>query len=107
MVAPGYKGSDEWRYGGFITLISLGLIPSWCTVEDIMTLRFKYYESGRLCKENKYSIDATQYNHLVLFPFSSVQGAYETKAGGGLPSGMVGLYEQSLESFIKTGCSIE
>ena len=103
-----YKGSDQICIGAFLTLFSLGIIPSWCTAEDVMSFNFKLYENNRLCKEDEYSIDATQYNHLVTLPFGLGQGLYETgikgASGVGLLSQSVELYEQALKSFINTGC---
>jgi hypothetical protein len=49
----------------WLTLLSLGLIPSWGTSPEVFSYTF---ENTQNKKENKYIIDLVYFNHLILVP---------------------------------------
>jgi len=62
IVKSGYRGAapQDWLTG-----LSLGLIPSWKTEEDV----YKYsFVSVSMKRGHGYSVDRKTFAHLVLFP---------------------------------------
>lgn len=82
----------------YLTGLSLGLIPSWCTRHDLYHYLFKLYRNSQLCSKNEFSVDETSYSHLIFLPVGLIQIAQ------GVYSEPVKLYEEALTSFVYAGC---
>lgn len=66
---------SEFTFGGacgqeYLTGLSLGLIPSWCTRENLFKFDFTLNNEHDFCRQKTYSINATTFSHLVLIPFA-------------------------------------
>ena len=67
----------QYFHGGaggdaFISLLSLGLIPTWGENSGIFKFRFNLYKNGELYRTNSYSVNEEYYSHLILLPFGLV-----------------------------------
>ena len=83
----------------FLTGLSLGLIPSWCTRERRFSFQFQLYENDRLCGSNDFSVNETMYGHLLLIPIGLFQEfviPYRSFSD---------FYDKALKSMIIKGCS--
>lgn len=63
----------ERPFGGacsqeYLTGLSLGLIPSWCTRHGLYTYAFKLNNQHGLCRQKTYSINSTSAGHILLLP---------------------------------------
>ena len=88
----------EYWHGGaggdaFLSLISLGLIPTWGENKDLYKYKFNLYKNGSLYRENAYSIDEEYYTHILLLPFSLVSMVSSNPA--------IDFYKQALLENIK------
>jgi hypothetical protein len=66
---------SEFSSGGactqeYLTGLSLGLIPSWCTRPEVMNFNFTLIKSQGLCRQKTYSISSMTFSHLILIPFA-------------------------------------
>lgn len=61
---------QEW-----LTLLSVGLIPSWGTHPEIRSYTF---ENTQNKKRNEYVVDIVFFNHLILVPIFILGGAHNT-----------------------------
>jgi len=82
----------------YLTGLSLGLIPSWCTRPGMYTFNFKLHQNDKVCSSKEYVIDEIGYGHIILLPF----GIFELI--NGVYSGVLDLYEEALSSFVQAGC---
>ncbi len=83
----------EYWHGGaggeaFVSLISLGLIPTWGENKDLYKYTFNLYKNGSLYRNSVYSIDEEYYTHILLLPFLFVSMASSNPT--------VELYKQAL-----------
>ncbi len=66
---------SEFPSGGactqeYLTGLSLGLIPSWCTRPKLFKFYFALNNRNSFCREKTYSISSTTFSHLIAAPFS-------------------------------------
>lgn len=66
---------SEFSSGGacgqdYLTGLSLGLIPSWCTRTNLFKFDFILNKDQRFCRQKTYSINATSLSHLMMIPFA-------------------------------------
>jgi len=69
---------SEFPFGGacgqeYLTGLSLGLIPSWCTRPNLFKFNFTLNNDHGLCRQKVYSISSTSFSHLILIPFAMVE----------------------------------
>ena len=65
----------EFSSGGactqeYLTGLSLGLIPSWCTRPKLFKFYFTLNNSNSFSREKIYSINSTTFSHLIAAPLS-------------------------------------
>lgn len=66
---------SEFSSGGacgqdYLTGLSLGLIPSWCTRTNLFKFDFILNKDQRFCRQKTYSINSTSFLHLTMIPFA-------------------------------------
>ncbi|KRP66723.1 hypothetical protein [Pseudomonas orientalis] len=66
---------SEFSSGGacgqdYLTGLSLGLIPSWCTRTNLFKYDFILNKDQRFCRQKTYTINSTSFSHLTLIPFA-------------------------------------
>lgn len=66
---------SEFPFGGacgqeYLTGLSLGLIPSWCTRPNKFKFNFTLNNDHGFCRQKTYSISSTSVSHLLLIPFT-------------------------------------
>lgn len=59
----------------YLTGLTLGIIPSWCTREGIFQFAFEKYLKGEIVNKQEYVVDVTSYGHIILLPFGLMQMA--------------------------------
>ncbi|MGY1887880.1 hypothetical protein DMX02_03505 [Pseudomonas jessenii] len=69
---------SEFSLGGactqeYLTGLSFGLIPSWCTRPDLFKFDFILNKENGVCRHKTYSVNATTVSHLVVIPFALSQ----------------------------------
>jgi hypothetical protein len=69
---------SEFSLGGactqeYLTGLSFGLIPSWCTRPDLFKFEFILNKENGVCRQKTYSVNATTVSHLVVIPFALSQ----------------------------------
>ncbi|WP_095118903.1 hypothetical protein [Pseudomonas sp. Irchel s3f10] len=69
---------SEFSLGGactqeYLTGLSFGLIPSWCTRPDLFKFDFILNKDNGVCRQKTYSVNATTVSHLVVIPFALSQ----------------------------------
>ncbi|QHC95866.1 MULTISPECIES: hypothetical protein [unclassified Pseudomonas] len=69
---------SEFSLGGactqeYLTGLSFGLIPSWCTRPDLFKFDFILNKENGVCRQKTYSVNATTVSHLVVIPFALSQ----------------------------------
>lgn len=69
---------SEFSLGGactqeYLTGLSFGLIPSWCTRPDLFKFDFILNKDNGFCRQTTYSVSATTVSHLVVIPFALSQ----------------------------------
>ena len=67
---------SEFSSGGacgqdYLTGLSLGLIPSWCTRPRLLNFHFVLNSSHGVCRQKTYTISSTTYSHIFLIPFTT------------------------------------
>ncbi|CAI8974313.1 DUF3558 domain-containing protein [Pseudomonas sp. IT-347P] len=71
---------SEFSMGGacvqdYLTGLSFGLIPSWCTRSNLYKFDFILNKDNGFCRQKTYSVSATTYSHLVMVPFALFEPA--------------------------------
>jgi hypothetical protein len=66
---------SEYSSGGactqeYLTGLSLGLIPSWCTRHELFNFHFILNNNHGFCRQKYYSISSTTFSHILLVPFA-------------------------------------
>ncbi|OYT79642.1 hypothetical protein [Pseudomonas sp. PGPPP2] len=66
---------SEFSSGGactqeYLTGLSLGLIPSWCTRPTLFTFQFMLNGNHGVCRQKTYSISAQTFSHITAIPFA-------------------------------------
>ncbi|AZV26870.1 hypothetical protein CT157_12915 [Pseudomonas syringae] len=66
---------SEFPFGGacgqeYFTGLSFGLIPSWCTRENLFKFDFTLNSDHGFCRKKTYSIGSKSFAHLILVPFA-------------------------------------
>ena len=80
----------------YLTGLSLGLIPSWCT-RPILKVQFTLDYGNTPCQANEYLISSTSISHITLMPFAVFNPSNQT----------IELYQEALKNFINYGkCTI-
>jgi hypothetical protein len=80
----------------YLTGLSLGLIPSWCT-RPILKVQFTLNHRDTPCQTNEYLISSTSISHITLIPFTAFNPSNQT----------IELYQATLKNFINYGkCTI-
>ncbi|QJI40124.1 hypothetical protein HKK52_04050 [Pseudomonas sp. ADAK2] len=69
---------SEFPFGGacgqeYLTGLSLGLIPSWCTRPNLFKFNFTLNNDHGFCRQKTYSISSTSFSHLLLIPFAILE----------------------------------
>lgn len=54
----------------YLTGLSLGLIPSWCTRPNLFKFDFMLSDNHGFCRRKVYSISSITFSHLTLIPFA-------------------------------------
>ncbi|PRA31491.1 hypothetical protein [Pseudomonas poae] len=75
----------------YLTGLSLGLIPSWCTRPELFTFHFRLNNDHGLCRQKTYSISSTTFSHLTAIPFAIVDTDNKPLT----------LYQAALEDFLQ------
>lgn len=57
----------------YLTGLSLGLIPSWCTRPNLFKFDFTLNKDHSFCRQKTYSISSTSFSHLILIPLSILE----------------------------------
>jgi hypothetical protein len=89
---------SEFSMGGacaqeYLTGLSLGLIPSWCTRSNLLKFNFVLNKDNGFCREKTYSIGSTSFSHLILIPFSIFEADNQP----------LSLYQAALKDFLQRG----
>lgn len=89
---------SEFSSGGacsqdYLTGLSLGLIPSWCTRPNLFKFNFTLNKDHRFCRKKTYSISSTSYSHLTMIPFALFNTDNQPLA----------LYQAALKDFLQGG----
>ncbi|WP_312934100.1 hypothetical protein [Pseudomonas sp.] len=80
----------------YLTGLSLGLIPTWCTRSGLYTFNFALSNAHGVCRQRTYSLSSTSYSHLTLIPFALFAANDQPLV----------LYQAALKSFLQNGqCS--
>lgn len=80
----------------YLTGLSFGLIPSWCTRPDLYKFDFTLNKDNGFCRQRTYSVSATAVSHLVLIPFALFEPENRP----------LGIYQASLKDFLQAAqCS--
>lgn len=86
---------SEFRSGGacgqdYLTGLSLGLIPSWCTRPILFKFDFVLNKNHEFCRQKTYSISSTTFAHIILIPFATLNAEDQPLT----------LYQAALRDFI-------
>lgn len=89
---------SEFSSGGacgqeYLTGLSLGLIPSWCTRTNLFKFDFILNKDQRFCRQKTYSINSTSFSHLTMIPFALFNTDNQPLT----------LYQAALKDFLRTG----
>lgn len=80
----------------YLTGLSLGLIPTWCTRPGLYTFHFVLNKAHGVCRQTTYSLSSTSYAHLTLIPFALFSANNQPLT----------LYQAALRSFLQSAqCS--
>ncbi|MCF5702499.1 hypothetical protein [Pseudomonas syringae] len=87
---------SEFSLGGactqeYLTGLSFGLIPSWCTRPDLFKFDFILNKENGVCRQKTYSVNATTVSHLVMMPFALFEPENRP----------LGIYQASLKDFLQ------
>ena len=87
---------SEFSLGGacaqeYLTGLSFGLIPSWCTRPDLYKFDFTLNKDNGFCRQRTYSVSATTVSHLVMIPFALFEPDNRSLT----------LYQASLKDFLQ------
>ncbi|MDT9641190.1 hypothetical protein [Pseudomonas sp. JV245A] len=88
----------ELSFGGacaqdYLTGLSLGLIPSWCTRSNLFKFDFILNKGHGFCRQKTYSISSTSFSHLTMIPFSLLNADNQ----------ILTLYQAALKDFLQRG----
>ncbi|WP_426115332.1 hypothetical protein [Pseudomonas sp. DSP3-2-2] len=66
---------SEFSSGGactqeYLTGLSLGLIPSWCTRPELFKFNFTLINKQGFCRQKTYSIGSMTFSHITVIPFA-------------------------------------
>lgn len=75
----------------YLTGLSLGLIPSWCTRPELFRFHFRLNNDQGLCRQKTYSISSTSFSHLTAIPFALLDSDNKPLT----------LYQAALEDFLQ------
>ncbi|MFB3305036.1 hypothetical protein [Pseudomonas sp. AMR01] len=89
---------SEFSSGGacgqdYLTGLSLGLIPSWCTRKNLFKFDFILNKDQRFCRQKTYSINSTSFSHLTMIPFALFNTDNQPLT----------LYQAALKDFLRIG----
>ncbi|NMF44026.1 hypothetical protein [Pseudomonas sp. SWRI 103] len=89
---------SEFSSGGacgqdYLTGLSLGLIPSWCTRTNLFKFNFILNKDQRFCRQKTYSINSTSFSHLTMIPFALFNTDNQPLT----------IYQAALEDFLRIG----
>ncbi|KRP66705.1 hypothetical protein [Pseudomonas orientalis] len=89
---------SEFSSGGacgqdYLTGLSLGLIPSWCTRTNLFKFDFILNKGRRFCRQKTYSINSTSFSHLTMIPFALFNTDNQPLT----------LYQAALKDFLRIG----
>ncbi|VVN03100.1 hypothetical protein PS664_03407 [Pseudomonas fluorescens] len=54
----------------YLTGLSLGFIPSWCTRPELFKFQFILNGNHGVCRQKTYSISAQTFSHITVIPFA-------------------------------------
>lgn len=77
----------------YLTGLSLGLIPSWCTRPNLFRFDFTLNNSHGFCRQKSYSISSISFSHLAVIPFALL--STESKP--------LTIYQAALKDFLQEG----
>ncbi|MGC5700719.1 hypothetical protein J4P02_11035 [Pseudomonas sp. NFXW11] len=77
----------------YLTGLSLGLIPSWCTRSNIFKFDFMLNKDRSFCRQKTYSISSTSFSHLTMIPFALLNADNQ----------ILTLYQAALKDFLQRG----
>ena len=77
----------------YLTGLSLGLIPSWCTRPNLYKFNFILNKDHRFCRQQTYSISSTSFSHLTVIPFALLNTENQPLT----------LYQAALKDFLQRG----
>ena len=81
----------------YLTGLSFGLIPSWCTRPNLFKFDFILNKDNGFCRQRTYSVSATTFSHLVMIPFALFEPENRP----------LSIYQASLKDFLQEDqCSI-
>lgn len=89
---------SEFPSGGacgqdYLTGLSLGLIPSWCTRTNLFKFDFILNKDQRFCRQKTYSINSTSFSHITMIPFALLNTDNQPLT----------LYQETLKDFLRIG----
>lgn len=89
---------SEFSSGGacaqdYLTGLSLGLIPSWCTRPNLFRFEFTLNNSHGFCRQKTYAISSMTFSHLTVIPFALLNT--ENKP--------LTIYQTALKNFLQEG----
>ncbi|VVN65735.1 hypothetical protein PS858_04151 [Pseudomonas fluorescens] len=89
---------SEFSSGGacaqdYLTGLSLGLIPSWCTRPNLFKFNFILNKDRSVCRQKTYSISSTSFSHLTMIPFALFNANNQPLT----------LYQAALKNFLQRG----
>lgn len=87
---------SEFSSGGactqeYLTGLSLGLIPSWCTRPELFKFDFILNDNHGVCRQKTYSISALTFSHITLIPFAVLDSEDQPLT----------LYQAALKDFLR------
>ncbi len=77
----------------YLTGLSLGLIPSWCTRPNLFRFNFILNKERSVCRQKNYSISSTTTSHLTMIPFALFDADNQPLM----------LYQAALKNFLQRG----
>lgn len=89
---------SEFSSGGacvqdYLTGLSLGLIPSWCTRSRVFKFDYILNNNHGFCRQKTYSINSTVFSHLTALPFALLSTENQPLT----------IYQAALKDFLQEG----
>lgn len=89
---------SEFSSGGacaqeYLTGLSLGLIPSWCTRPEVFKFNFTLIKNQGFCRQKTYSVSSTTFAHITVIPFALLNTDTQKLT----------IYQAALKDFLQEG----